>query len=382
MNERRLRELFRRVALGSIPLSIVATGMACGTSRPSGAGAGDKGMDGGDGVDATSGPSDARPEPTPDAGGDDVLAPHPDGGEPMADAGGEDVVAPGDGPQPTDPCAPFHGFPGCGGGQNFCVAPDASIAPLADAGAFGATCTPFCGGGVFSCTLIEVDAADLVRCSLPCTGRRPPGLVDAEACGTDFAAYLAQAAHLEAASVTAFGTLRRELRRHGAPPSLLRAAARAARDEVRHARTMATLARRHGVVPNKARVERTPRRTLAEIAIENAVEGCVRETYGALVATYQSRAAGDADLRAAMDQIAKDETRHAALAWKIHTWADRRLEADDRRRVAEARREAVEEMASAVVRRPPSSVQRLAGVPGPAEATRMVGQLRTALWRS
>jgi hypothetical protein len=195
-------------------------------------------------------------------------------------------------------------------------------------------------------------------------------------------AYLSELAYLEAASVVAFRTLRRELRHHGAPRSLLHAAARAARDEVRHARAMACLARRHGGVPRKVRVKRTPLRTLAEIAIENVVEGCVRETYGALVATFQARAAADADLRAAMRQIAKDETRHAALAWKIHDWVDRRLEASDRRQVDDARHEAIEQMASAVVRTPPPSVQRVAGIPGPGEATRMIADLRTMLWRS
>jgi hypothetical protein len=379
MNERKLRQLFRGLALGSIPLSVVAAGMACGTSsgtpeQPGGS-QGDGGRQG-EGVDATNAPPDAT-NAEPDA--PSLTDAAPDTAAP--DAVGEDVLAQDDGGQPSDPCAPFHNFPGCGGGQNFCVAPDASIAALADGGPSSAACMPFCGGA-FSCTLVEVDGAQLVRCTRLCAGRRPPGLVEDGGYGSDFGAYLSEVAYLEAASVAAFRTLRRELRHHGAPRSLLDAAARAARDEVRHARAMATLARGRGVTPRNVRVKRSPLRPLAEIAIDNAVEGCVRETYAALVATYQSRAAGDADLRAAMRGIAKDETRHAALAWKIHDWADRRLEACDRRRVAEARREAVEEMVNAVVRRPSSSVQRLAGVPGPAEATRMMAHLRTELWRS
>jgi hypothetical protein len=293
----------------------------------------------------------------------------------------ENALAQGDGAQPDDPCAPFPNFPGCGGGVNFCVVPDASVASLMDGGANAATCTSFCGEPL-ACALVEVDAAQLVRCYRLCTGRRPVGLSEEDGCGSDLGAYLSEVAHLEAASVAAFRSLRRELRHHGAPRSLLHAAARAAGDEVRHARAMARLARRHGGVPRKVRVQGTPLRTLAEIATENAVEGCVRETYGALVATYQARAAGDADLRAAMQRIAKDETRHAALAWKIQDWADRRLEASDRRRVGDARREAIEEIASAVVQTPSPSLQRLAGIPGPVEARRMMADLRTTLWRS
>jgi hypothetical protein len=397
MNERSLGRLFRRIALGSIPLSVATTGMACGSSGSSSGtpeqGEGSQGDGGGqsEGVDATNAQADAtnaQPDATevqPDAANlqPDATAPTDSASDTAApDVVGEDALAQGDGALPPDPCAPFLNHPGCGGGRNFCVAPDASVAPLVDGGAFGAACMPFCGSGVSGCTLVEVDAAQLVRCFTPCTGRRPAGLVEEDGCGSDLGAYLSEAAHLEAASVAAFRTLRRELRQHGAPRSLLHAAARAARDEVRHARAMASLARRHGAVPRKVRVKRTPLRTLAEIAIENAVEGCVRETYGALVATYQARTAGDADLRAAMQQIAKDETRHAALAWKIHDWVDRRLEASDRQRVDDARREAIEEIASAMVPAPSPSVQQLAGFPGPAEAMRMMADLRTILWRS
>jgi hypothetical protein len=403
MNERMLGRLFRRVALGSIPLSVVATGVACGTSGSSNGtpeqGDGSQGDGGGpgEGVDATNAQSDAtnaQPDasnPQPDASNPqpDASNPQPDAAAPMdatsdmaaPDAVGEDAGQ-GDGSVPPDPCAPFQNHPGCGGGQNFCVAPDASVAPLADGGAFGATCMPFCGGGAFGCSLVEVDAAQLVRCTILCTGRRPAGLGEADGSGSDLGAYLSEVAYLEAASVAAFRTLRRELRHHGAPRSLLRAAARAARDEVRHARAMASLARRHGGVPRKVRVKRTPLRTLTEMAIENAVEGCVRETFGALVATYQARAAADGDLRAAMQQIAKDETRHAALAWKIHEWADRRLEPSDRRQVDDARRVAIAQVASAVVQAPSPSVQRSAGIPGPAAAARMMADLRTTLWRS
>ena len=52
-------------------------------------------------------------------------------------------------------------------------------------------------------------------------------------------------------------------------------------------------------------------RELEAIAIENAVEGCVRESFGALLATWQAKTAGDARVRAAMKRIARDETRHA-----------------------------------------------------------------------
>src|SRR4029079_4274037 len=62
-------------------------------------------------------------------------------------------------------------------------------------------------------------------------------------------------------------------------------------------------------------------RPLAEVAIENAVEGCVRETFGAMMATYQAAHAEDAEIARIMRRVARDETRHAALSWAVARWA-------------------------------------------------------------
>src|SRR5688572_20386812 len=79
-------------------------------------------------------------------------------------------------------------------------------------------------------------------------GRRPPGLLPAVFGGGGGAvgAWLAELAHLEAASVPAFLMLADDLQRAGAPSALIDAARVAAADEVRHARLMGTLARAAG----------------------------------------------------------------------------------------------------------------------------------------
>jgi hypothetical protein len=81
------------------------------------------------------------------------------------------------------------------------------------------------------------------------------------------------------------------------------------------------------------------------MALENAVEGCVRETYGAVVGLVEAQTSSDASLRRAMRSIAADECRHAELAWAVHAWAMARLAGEERRRVKEAMREAVAEIA-------------------------------------
>src|SRR6185295_13862649 len=118
-----------------------------------------------------------------------------------------------------------------------------------------------------------------VTCQFNCgVGRRPPGLEEPKA-SAGLGAYFSAMAQLEAASVDAFRILRRELSGHRLPRKLDRAMRRAARDEVRHARRIRALGRRFGGAYVPPAIERRPARSLEAIAIDNAVEGCVRETY-------------------------------------------------------------------------------------------------------
>lgn len=175
-----------------------------------------------------------------------------------------------------------------------------------------------------------------------CVGRRPGGLQAQRARGRSaLGAYFGSVAHLEAAAIFAFDHLRRELEHHGAPAHLLAATERARRDEVRHARIMRRVAHRFGGTMPRPRVSPEPVRSLEEIALDNAVEGCVRETFGALVGMWQSRFAHDASVRTAMAEVSHDETQHAALSWEIDRWLMSKLDADARRRVDEARAEAL-----------------------------------------
>ncbi|MCA9712063.1 MAG: ferritin-like domain-containing protein, partial [Myxococcales bacterium] len=130
--------------------------------------------------------------------------------------------------------------------------------------------------------------------------------------GEDVLAYwLAATAHSEAASVVAFLALGEELRAHGAPEALVRRAREAAMDEVAHAQAMRRLARARGATVQEPSFGALVVRDLETIATENAVEGCVRETWAAPEAAHQAQTAADPELRAVMAQSAADETRHA-----------------------------------------------------------------------
>ena len=211
----------------------------------------------------------------------------------------------------------------------------------------GEPCTSACGSGYTICCSPRASdgGAWLVACKYNCgpSGRRPAGLETAgHSDGCAVGQYFASMAHLEAASVHAFRSMARELVEHKAPKRLVAAARRAARDEIRHARLTRAMARAHGgTPPRRCSVTTPPSRSLEEIAVENAVEGCVRETFGALLASWQARAAADRHVREMMVGIAEDEARHADLAWALDAWTRTRLDRAARRRVRDARQAAV-----------------------------------------
>ena len=110
-------------------------------------------------------------------------------------------------------------------------------------------------------------------------------------------------------------------------------------------------------------------RSLEAMCTENALEGCVRETFGALVTGWQARTAGDAEVRRALGPISRDELRHSELAWAVDAWAAERLSAADRQRIRQLRQRELsvleQEVASQV---PPEHFVREAGVPSREQA--------------
>jgi hypothetical protein len=241
--------------------------------------------------------------------------------------------------------------------------------------AFGATCHQVCMGGQYICELpqsyvsqvqsLNPDAGPAptdggpwnldcptnpsmvtVTCTVQCTGRLTEGYCAPDGMRSE-GERLAAMAYLEAVSVHAFERLERELELHLAPPALLRDARRARRDEVRHTAMTTRLARRQGASPRLPDAPGPARaRTLFEVALENAVEGCIRETYGAVQGLVEAQTSRDATMRRAMQSIATDECRHAELAWAVHAWAMPRLTEDERLTVERAMKDAVAEIAA------------------------------------
>jgi hypothetical protein len=181
-----------------------------------------------------------------------------------------------------------------------------------------------------------------------CIGRPPPGLRPLPRLDDSAGDRFARHAAMEAASAFAFRHLIEELIHHGAPSELLVACERAARDEERHARLVGRLALREGVAPRVAEVERCPVRSLLELALDNAVVGCVGETLGALAALAEAAGHADPVVAATLRRIGRDEVRHAALSWRLHRWLCGQLPAEEQATVQAALRGALEAPEAAV----------------------------------
>lgn len=380
--ERRLSRIFQR-ALWIAVAAPIAAPMACATVAP---------------IEAT------EPEPEDDAPLDSPEPAAPgetgSGGDgPVSGVELEPEALAGELEATAKMCAPVSFTPNppdrCGNYVRLPCGLPKGVTPGTNCYLWLNDCQKICPGAYFNCRAvgdsckdgeivkdskgaIEIDCATCAKG----VGRIPAGLARAtvKRASSPLGDYFASAAHLEAAAVHAFRRLHDELAASGAPPRLLRAARRAQRDEVRHVRVTARLARRFGGTPAPARVSQLPLRALDAVALENAVEGCVRETFGALFASFQAANALDSEIAQAMDVIARDETRHAALSWAIARWAARRLDPAARARIAARCREAVEALRREADSRVPAELTAQAGVPTAAQQRAMVDALEEQLW--
>ncbi len=200
-------------------------------------------------------------------------------------------------------------------------------------------------------------------------GRRPEHFVDRDG-ARSLESLVARAAHHEAESVRAFARFARELEAFGAPAALVKAARTAATDEVRHARMWGALGRRMGFeIDARIAQDHLAVRSLEEVARDNAVEGCVYETFGAALALYQARHAQTPALRAHFASIASDELDHAALSRACADFFEARLDAPARRRMRAAAARAREELARSFTH--PTAAEALLGYPAQGDARRL-----------
>ncbi len=245
------------------------------------------------------------------------------------------------------------GASGCSAGGPFtnCPQPNAiawdgrnSDGTVWDGGAVSG-CLEICADAGLSAGSCQGDGQGQLTCFSPCRGRAPAGLVGLSPMHDSLGSWLAVSAEMEAAAVHAFWQLADELEAHGIPGD---AARLAAQDEVRHARATAKLALRHGVMPATPRVHPLMQpRSLEAVALDNAVEGCGRELFGATLNAWQAERAAAPELRALMRTIAGDELGHARLSQELAETLRPRISLAMRRHLREAQEQALLTFAAA-----------------------------------
>ena len=236
------------------------------------------------------------------------------------------------------------------------------------------------------CELIDLDGRPAVHsvADIECVGGRlPPGarLSDGQCATSETGAWFANLAELEEASVYAFVMLSVELRRFGAPDTLVARCLDAAVDEAHHTRLVSALAERFGAKLSPITLPSLPKeRSLREVALENAREGCVRETYGALVGVWQAKHSKDPIVREVMSRIAVDESRHAELSADIDRWARTALDRNDHLALDQERQDAVHLLVAKGSASVSDELVELAGLPSAAANLALLEQAQAQIW--
>jgi hypothetical protein len=149
-----------------------------------------------------------------------------------------------------------------------------------------------------------------------------------------------QMGQMEHASIAAFARFSLQLLALGAPPELVEACTRALGDETAHTKLCFALASAyagHAIGPGPLDITRSLEVTsLADIVDLVIAEGCLGETQAALDALDAAEAATDPVVRATYARIARDEQRHAELAFQFVRWALLQDDAVARERISAA----------------------------------------------
>ena len=138
------------------------------------------------------------------------------------------------------------------------------------------------------------------------------------------AEHYTRAGLMEHASIAAFARFVIDLLALGAPPQLVEDAQGALADELAHAQICFGLASEYGGAsrgPGRIDVEGALQSGSSSAILETTFrEMCIGETCAAMEVAESAQRATEPTVRAALERIAADETRHATLGWKFVKW--------------------------------------------------------------
>jgi hypothetical protein len=165
-----------------------------------------------------------------------------------------------------------------------------------------------------------------------CVGRgdwRSPNIApDLRACSRPVLARLAthwiRVGLMEHASIAAFARFTLHLLAVGAPPELVSSSQRAIGDETEHARLAFALASAYAgaeMGPGPLAIDGSlDSFHVVDLVATLVREGCIGETVAAIEASDALASAVDPVVRMVLETVARDELRHAELAWRTLGW--------------------------------------------------------------
>lgn len=218
----------------------------------------------------------------------------------------------------------------------------------------------------------------------PVPGRMPAGahIQAPDDTASVLGEYFSSMAAMETAAVTAFRYLTRELEAYQAPEALIAMACQAVQEEIEHAEMAGLLSQAYDAAVPTVEVDDFQLRSLFEVALENAVEGCVNETFAAACGIWQHQHAELDAFKAVMGRVAEEESGHAELSWGIHQWIMPQLTEAQQQHIRAAQAEAIESLHATFQVEENPQVRRAVGLPESADALRLLGELRGQLWEA
>jgi hypothetical protein len=240
---------------------------------------------------------------------------------------------------------------------------------------------------LLSCDVEYTAVHSPYTCPRPVPGRLPNGLqLSHEQAATQSSVnvlgqYLADMTAMETAAITAFYYLSLELKAYDAPAELIARAQQAILEETRHSEMAALLAASFDADMPEVMVDDFCLRSLYEIALENAVEGCVNETFAAACGLWQSEYAQLDVFRKVISHITEEEMGHAELSWKIHQWIMPQLSEVQQEQIRIAQAKAVDSLVSDFKQESNPVLQQAFGLPTKDDASRLFMQLKNSVWR-
>ena len=214
-------------------------------------------------------------------------------------------------------------------------------------------------------------------------GRAAFGLQRVPECEPEIGPLLLYQAQSEFNSIGAFIQLARTLSELMAPSSLVARAILAAHDEARHTGLVVDLAFALGA--DRFDATWTPVSVPSEIVsftIHNFVEGCVRETFAAVVALRQSRYSSHPISSDVFSKIASDEMSHAVLSWDVAEYLNARLDDESFLALRAAAARAIESLfkESCCFDRIQPVARSVLGLPSTSEAQAILRALDRCVW--